>query len=212
MAETGCAFRATDAYVTDGSGDDWVDSDFFAGGTYPTTLANGLTVGWQASTNGTDSRNRSTGVNVRLAGLHFNKTATEQVIFRIDLPGGAGAYNIRAAFGEPTYAVSDDYYQFRDDTTAFSTINHAAGHSAANWYDATDVLRTSSSDWTTNNARLNRTFSSSIFRLAMGRGAGAAGNSVIAYLSVEAAAGGGSTIVSHRIPESMAFKPLTGIY
>lgn len=213
MAELGCAFRQTDAYVTDGAGIDQVDSDFFGGGTYPVTLANGLTVGWQASSGGTDGRDRSTGVDVRLAGLHFNRTSTEQVLFRIDLPSGAGAYDIRAAFGEPTYGVSDDYYQFRDDATAFATVDDSNGHSSGQWYDAAGNLRTSSSDWASNNTRINRTFSSSILRLAMGRGAGAAGNSVIAFLSVESGGGGGGTPSAfHLIPESIAFKPFTGLY
>ena len=198
MAETGCAFRATDAYVTDGAGDDWVDYDFYGSATYPTTLGNGLTVGWQSSTGGSDGRNRSTSIDVRLAGIHYNRTSTEQILFRIDLPGGAGAYNIRAAFGDQAYGPGDAYFELRDDATAFVTIDDSGGNPAAQWYDATGVLRTSASDWATNNARTLRTFSSSIFRCAMGRGGAASGNCVISYLSVESSGGGGGASPRYR--------------
>lgn len=201
MAELGVAFRQNDGYVTDGANDEWIEYDFFAGGNYPTTLSTGLVCGWQASSNGSEGRDRSTSIDVRLAGLQFNRTSTEQLLFRIDLPSGAGAYNVRAAFGDNAYGPGDAYFELRDNATAFKTIDHSGGNSAAQWYDANDVLRTSAADWASNNVRVNRTFSSSIFRLAMGRGGAATGSCVVSYLSVESAGGGGGGTI---LPQMMA--------
>src|SRR6185295_18557111 len=168
MAEKGCAFRSSSGYVTDGANDSPPSTGFF-GATYPETLGNGLTVGWETVPTGTDGRDRSNSIDVRLAGEQFNRGgSTDVVIFRIDLPDGTGDYLIRGAFGDANYATSDDYYQFRDTTTALATITHGSGHTGGQWYDASDVLRTSAANWASSNARITKTFSTTIFRTAIG--------------------------------------------
>lgn len=203
MAEYGLAFRNTDGYVTDGANDEFVADDFFGGGTYPYSFANGLTGGWQASSGGLDSRDRSTGIDVRIAGLHYNRTSTEQVLFRVDVT--AAEYNIRFASGDNNYGPGDSYFEFRDDATAFATIDDSGGTSSAEWYDAAGTLHAGASTWASSNARITRTFSSTILRVAMGRGGAASGNCVIAYVSVEATGGGGGG------PANAGFRSLLGV-
>jgi hypothetical protein len=196
MAEQGCAFRSTAGFVTDGANDGHPSSGFF-GPTYPETLSNGLTVGWETSPNGTDGRDRNSGIDVRIAGEQFGRVSTDVNIFRIDLPSGTGDYLIRAASGDASYGPADTYFQFRDTTTALATIDHSTGQSAAQWYDASDVLRTSAATWASSNTRITKTFATTIFRMALGRGAGAGGSTPFAYLSVEKSAGGGAITVKN---------------
>jgi hypothetical protein len=187
MAELGVAFRSTVGYVTDGPNDSMASSAPF-GPTYPETLGNGLTCGWETVPTGTGDRNRSNSIDVRLAGGAFSQVSTDVIIYRIDLPNGTGDYLIRAASGDVLYGPSDTYLQFRDTTTALATINHASGQPSSQWYDASDVLRTSAATWTSSNARITKTFATTIFRTAVGRGAGAGGSCPICYLSVEKSA------------------------
>lgn len=187
MAEKGFAFRNSSGYVTDGANDD------FATEAYPTTLSNGITAGF-VSLGLADYRDRSTSVDVRLAGFNFNRNTTDQPVYRIDLPDGTGDYDIRAAFGEPAYVCTDDYYEFKDTSSVLQTIDHSGGIAGGSkWIDATDVLRTSESDWVNNNARATLTFATTIFNTVVGRGASSTGQSKIAYLSIEKVAGGGPT-------------------
>jgi len=171
MAELGIALRNTAGYVTDGANDSALAKASFAPN-YPTTLGNGLTAGWETVPTGMDGRDRNNAIDVRIAGEQFSSTATDVCILRIDL-ASTGSWLIRAASGDNTYGPSDTYFQFRDTTTALATIDHAGGQAAAKWYDASDRLSTSAADWASNNVRITKTFASTIFRTALGRGAGA---------------------------------------
>ncbi len=188
MAELGCDFRSTSGYVADPTGYNYASHNAF-GTTYPETLANGLTLGWETVPSGIDARDRSTSGDHRLAGMNFNPSK-DQNIFRIDLPNGTGSYLIRAAFGEPNYAIPTDYYEFRDTTTVLATIDHPGGHPAGQWYDASDTLQTSAANWASNNIRITKTFATTIFRTVMGKVGGTL-SSAIASLSVEKAASAG---------------------
>lgn len=171
----GFNFRQTAGYVTDNADETYVrtPSD---GETYPTTR-NGVTFGWDLAT--VESRNRSTGVDVRLAGVNFDAVTTGAV-FQVDL-SQTGPHTIRAAFGEATYARTINM-SLQDNTTTFSTISGspASGH----FLDATGTDYAAAS-WPGSNTSINRTFTSSILRVLIN-----ATVSPIAHLQVMLAAAG----------------------
>lgn len=75
----GFNFRSTLAYVTDPSDTQFCEENF----TYPKT-AGGVTFGWTVRTN--NDRNRSTGVDARLAGIVYtSNNGSSQRTFRVDL-------------------------------------------------------------------------------------------------------------------------------
>lgn len=91
MATYGFNFRATSGYVTDPA-----NTTYSIGDTYPQTR-NGITFGWTGSPAAPTTRNRSTTVNAKVAGINF-AAAASPLTFRIDLPA-AGSYDIGCALG-----------------------------------------------------------------------------------------------------------------
>jgi hypothetical protein len=162
--DIGLNFRQTSTYVTDGAGETYV----LGTDAYPTTRG-GVTFGWESGFTSANALNRNASVDRRLAGVHFESgTAIPQ--FRLDLPA-AGQYQIYAAFGD--YGPSTTNYsefRFLDDATVLfsSTVQSMGG--AQRWTDATDVKRTSASDWSTNNAARTETFASTILRCRINYG------------------------------------------
>lgn len=175
----GINFRATSGYVTDGANE---YGQVTGSLNYPTTTPQGNNVGWESVAGGSiATRDRSTGVDSRLAGMHFNNNAST---YRIDLPS-AGTYKVRAAFGDATASNYVEAY-LKDNTTQIATMATRAQIASGAFVDATDVLRANAATWVSSNATLEKTFSSTTLRVQIGGGSTST-NYVIAHLYVESA-------------------------
>jgi hypothetical protein len=173
--DQGYDFRASEPYVTDADGEIWV-----GGGT-----ANG----W--STDDVNATDGSTGVDYRLAGSCWIENDGTQGTYSITLPS-TGTFTIRIAAGAVSFASDEQFVQIQDDTTPVLTINQAAGYGIAQFYDATNTLRTSASDWVSNNASVDLTFTTTTLRILLGTaGSNPSTWSAIAHLHIFSAGGGG---------------------
>lgn len=158
----GFNFRATSTYVTDGTNETYV----LPGTSYPTTRTVGgesVTFGWETAPD--DSRDRNTAI-VTLAGMNFRNAGGSEDVFRVDLPS-AGDYRIRIAAGDRDNPQGY-YFDVRDTTTTLFTVGSATtGHSGGkNFADATGVEHYTA-NYVANNATVDDTFSTSIFRFAL---------------------------------------------
>lgn len=181
MATRGFNFRNTSGYVTDGTDETYV----IDGDEYPTTR-DGIDFGWDDELQ-IQFRDRNSGNDRRLAGLNVTNTNAERT-FRVDLEdlNGSGSYDLRAAHGDPNYAVGSTYVQYRDDTTAFLTIDSST--TAANSFlDITNTEYTAA-NWPGSNSNTSRTFTSQIFRLAAANGTDTTG--LVSHIEFEWTAGG----------------------
>lgn len=140
-------FRSTEAFVTDGPGETFVIRDV-----YP-TIRDGLTFGWESGVLGV---NRTTSVP-RLAGGNFIQNGTRE--FRLDLDF-TGNYNIEAGFGDSAQQHTD--FEMIDNTTVFKSVT-AGATGAGEFLDADGTVRTSRSDWVSNQMSISRNFGSTIF-------------------------------------------------
>jgi hypothetical protein len=154
--DSGYDFRQTSGYVTDPS-----NCYFVAATTSYPTLLGGLNVGYIS---GPSSRDRSTSVDPRLAGIHFFGTGAGDRTFKIAGLTGK-SIDIRLAAGD---ATSNNYVYWElwdgDPSSGGSLITSYAQTliSTGQFVDATGATRTSSADWVTNNAAYNHTFSNDI--------------------------------------------------
>lgn len=174
--DIGINFRATAGYVTDGANQTYcLHTDF-----YPVTRG-GFTFGWEAAGGEVDSRDRSTGVDVRLAGLNKSLSTTAPD-FRLDLDA-ANAKVVHAAFGDQGFGVPVGW-DIKDDTTTFQT-NSGSTSAGNRWDDAGGTERTETT-WPTDEAGVNRTFAAARIRLTPTT---AASEQNVAHLRVVDAAG-----------------------
>ncbi len=180
MATDAVNFRATAVYVTDGT-----DQTYDLGAAYPVTRS-GLTFGWNTGITG-KARNRSTSVDVRLAGMNQAESQVS-VNWRLDLPA-TGDYTIYCAGGDAGSAQKEDL-EFGDDTT-YTTVTDNQAITSAQFVDAGGTVRTSAADWVNNNASINKTFSTTIFRIRLGNLSATLNSSVLAHVRVVAVGGGG---------------------
>ena len=180
----GINFRATSGYVTDGTDETHcIHTDGF-----PTVRA-GATFGWESG--GTpDSRDRNSGLDARLAGINFfTNVGTNQATWRMDLDT-ATDHDIRLALGDAASTQDDQYCEVIDGSTTFITIDETGNTTPQEDYiDATDVIRTSASDWVTNNAKVTRTFGSTILRVTIGNPVNQTNASTIAHIFAEEVGG-----------------------
>src|ERR1700675_4349973 len=161
----GLDFRAAAGFVTDPTN---CDKEIATTANYPRTSAQGNTVGWEDAPTGVVDRVAYTGTQAKMAGLvFFNSVGANGNQYRIDLPA-TGSYKFRVAAGDASnpFGVEVDLY---DTTTSLGSLvgNHTTS-GADQFYDATDVQRTSHTDWDTNNALSTaKTFSTTICRFKM---------------------------------------------
>lgn len=181
--DQGISFRATSGYVTDPS-----NVTYCTGDTYPTTRL-GMTFGWESG-GSPSTRDRSTGVDARLAGNNQILNTGTAGVFRIDLDGSA--YDIDLALGDASFAQGYQYLQFQDGTTPFATIDDSGGTAGGHFDDATGTDYTSA-NWPGSNTSISRTFSTSILRLVVGNGGSGGGNSTPAHIFLTDTSGGGGT-------------------
>lgn len=206
MAYLGFNFRATAAWVTDGTGESAVTDVDLTNYTYPyTSFGNGVTAGYVGGSNAMRSRDRNSGVDRRCAGLHFDNVTTAQQVWRVDL-ASTGSKNVVISIGDNSYATGDDYLELFDDTTSLGVlVNDSNGHPAGQFYDANAALHTSAANWASNQTPIAKTFASTILKIKLGRGAGSAGNPGIAHLAWDDVGGGGGGATFN------SFKTLLGV-
>lgn len=178
----GINFRLTSGYVSDPT-----DTTYCIGDAYPTTRATvgtgqNVTFGWPSSL-GANCRDRSTGVDARLAGQN---QPTSDSNFRIDLPA-PGVWTVNLAVGDAG-GVKTAFWDILDSdgSTVLASMADTLTTSGQ-WFDATGVNRTSSSDWVSNNASINVTLSGTTmyFRSKIG-----AQSAVIAHIRLYQASSG----------------------
>jgi len=163
---TGINFRATSGYVTDAASE-----TYSLGEAYPVTRG-GLTFGF-ASSNTTNSRDRSTGVDPRLAGMSFKaNNAGATLDFKLDLPSGPGTYTIRLALGDMSSAQGIKAV-IKDGVggTVLATIQPGLVN-AGEFADATGVTRTAAA-WPGSNVSTNLVFAGSQLVVSLGGPSGA---------------------------------------
>lgn len=175
MASYGFNFRATSAYVTDPSG-----TTYSIGDTYPQTR-NGITFGWTGSPGVPTTRNRSTSVNARVAGINFTPSTTP-LTFKIDLPA-SGQYSVGCAMGDATNAQSTQYIEIFDDSTSLYSMTSSGGPGVNQYYDINGTLHTSDSNWFSNQTYQNLTFSTTTMLVVIGK-SGVGSNHTLAHLSI----------------------------
>lgn len=187
MAFSGINFRATAGYVTDGAGE-----THSLGEAYPITRG-GLTFGWAANQTA-NSRDRSTGIDRRLAGIVFQSNSASATTFRLDLPGGAGTYKVRLALGD-NGGAQNIRCLVRDGTggTTLATINGSMT-TFGEWFDTAGNHWLSPSGWVTNNVTQDLVFTASHLILEIGAHSSGTAASSISHLAVEQVSGGGSSI------------------
>jgi hypothetical protein len=186
----GIDFRSTAGFVTDPAS---CDEEHSVVANYPRTSAQGNTVGWEDGTNGVRDRNANAGDGAKVAGINFNSSGAAER-YRIDLPA-TGSYSVRAACGDGA-GVNNTHLDLYDTTTLVANLvtNHTTG-GANQFYDATNVQRTSVVDWVNNNALAGPyTLASTICRFHNGPNP----NACVAHVWVEAASGAAATPWANR--------------
>lgn len=163
---------------------------------YPYSSGLGYNIGWDSPSGSFTYHNRTTGGDPRLGGCVYLPSWTNNK-FRIELPSAA-TYDVAAAFGDNS-AGYNVHFQFLDNTTQFgSTIGPGYTGGAARFKDATNVERTSASDWVSNNALLTRAFSSTSFFCSRPVSGDLA---VLAHVALYSTGGGPTTVVIGQAQE-----------
>lgn len=179
---TAINFRATSGYVTDNAAE-----TYCLGEAYPVTRG-GLTFGF-ASSMTSFARDRNAALDRRLAGVVFkSNSAGATTDFKLDLPSGAGTYDVRLALGDATSAQGVKAV-IKDGVggTVLATITGFP--QTAEFTDASGVIRTAA-NWPGANVLASLTFATSQMCISLGGPSGApydGSATTIAHLSVVAA-------------------------
>ncbi len=179
----GINFRATLAYVTDGASEAF---EMVTGTTpnYPHTTSQGNNVGWEGAL-GDGCRNRSAGVDVRLAGMNFCDNGVT-FDYRLDL-SASGNWDINLAAGDATYAQGPIKVEVFDTATSRGVLCNASTSTGARWLDAHGTEFTEA-NWVASNVSQSVAFTTTIARIRIGGGAG--GSSTIAHVKLTSGAAG----------------------
>lgn len=131
----GFNFRLSSGYVTDGTDQTYV----LPTDAYPVTR-NGVTFGWDVAPGAGFAADRSTGVDVRLAGVAFQNGVNTK--FRVDLPD-TGQYVTHLAVGDVSGGgLGTQVVEVLDNATSRFSLTGRTYNVANQFYDATDVART----------------------------------------------------------------------
>ena len=153
-----------------------------------------MTFGWAIADTG-ETRDRTTASpnNPKLSGINYTGSA-DQALFQVDLPA-TGDYTIRVANGDAGSSQAGQYWELRDNVTAFVTAQFDGGMLGDEYYDATQVLRTTPTNWINNNATVTRTFASTTFVFALAKTIDYGTNHVVAHLFLSQIESGGASPV-----------------
>ncbi len=160
--DVGFNFRSTVGYVTDPVP---TVMALFGSTNYPTTRTiNGqsVTFGWETLGSDISTRDRISSWDPRLAGIACQSDASFSV-FRVDLPA-SGSYLLGLAMGDAPNPRSS-HVEFQSGTSTVLVVQATNPYNS--FTDATAAGRYFS-DWPSANATVQRTFTSTIFRLKIG--------------------------------------------
>jgi hypothetical protein len=183
----GFNFRATVGYVTDGANQKFVP---IAPNDYPqsaTIDGDTFNIGWDITTSQLDWRDRTTGNDVRLAGMAYTPNAMPGYrYFNVDLPQ-AGTYELEVACGDAT-SVQENSLGILDGTTVLSSFS-AVATNANEFLDAGGTVRTAAA-WPGSNTPVQFTFATTTLKIRIGTGNGSgANNSTLTHVSVKLVSG-----------------------
>lgn len=183
MADIAINCRATAGFVTDTSPETYSLAN--TDSSYPVSRG-GFTFGY-TSVYGDAERDRNSGIDRRLAGLHQRPNNTAgQSVFRIDV--AAGTYTLYAAFGDNDNDQIQ-YFEVFDNTSSLYSVSNIST-STDNYADANGTVW-SRANWPgSNTAKTGLVISSGIFIIKYGKGGSGTANSTMCHLrlSPEAAA------------------------
>lgn len=180
-ATFGINFRATSGYVSDAAG------DTYSLGEAGFLFRGGMFFGWTDGLGGDRARDRDNTVNARQAGGNFSNSSGSQdrvTILERYLPW-PGTWRIRVSAGDRFNARSNQKIEIFDDTTSKGTIVNDASTASDHYVDATNVERTSVSDWGTNNASTDIVFSTNKFVMKTGTTNADSSNTFLTHVSFE---------------------------
>jgi uncharacterized membrane protein len=172
----GFDFRGSSNYVTDPPGDTYVLSST----AYPTTF-NGINFGW-TNVSLVQSRNRSTGVDPRLAGMNYANNGSPAT-FYVDLPA-SGTYSVSLAMGDAGYQACSVQcqIQFLDGSNVLATLTRGS-EGSAHFYDA-QGNNWSAAAWPTKNVSLQVAIAGTRLTMVAGMSKGNGDYTPIAFLGV----------------------------
>jgi len=181
--QQGFDFRATAGFVTDPANTTHV----LATTAYPSTVG-GVTFGW-VNTGLIQSRDRSTTVDPRLAGINYVRNGSPGT-FYVNLPS-AGTYNVSLALGDEGYTQCWTLcqVQFLDGSTVLGTVT--GNPLIANFDDAKGNNWTAAA-WPGSNVALPVTLSGTRLTVIVGTNNPSSDVTPIAYLGLSQGNGGGS--------------------
>lgn len=176
----GWDFRATSGFVTDPSNDDFNDVSTTSG-----TSSNGIAWAWDQTIG--NSRDRNASIDPRLAGCMFVTVPDGSRTFTVTLPS-AGTYDITLALGDQGNECIENLDILDNGSVLFTVCTNVDTGAANHFIDATGVIRTSDTDWVTNNAKKRLTFTttSAGFRL----NAPSSFSNSMAHLRIDPVSGG----------------------
>ena len=172
----GFDFRASSNFVTDPAGDTYV----LASTAYPTPF-NGVNFGW-TDVSLVQSRNRSTKVDPRLAGMNY-ATNGKPATFYLDLPA-SGTYNLSLALGDDGFTACSVQcqIQFLDGSTVLATLTKGS-EVTGYFYDA-QGNNWSAAAWPTKNASLQVAIAGSRLTMIVGESKSNGDYTPMAFLGV----------------------------
>ncbi len=175
-AQQGFDFRNSASFVTDPAGDTVV----LPSTEYP-TQANGLTFGW-VNTYLVQGRDRSTGVDPRLAGINFANNGLPAT-FYVDLPS-PGTYNLALALGDEGYQQCwmGCQIQFFDGSNLLGTVTRGPIDSG-NFYDAQGAMWPAQA-WPASNAILQVSMRGTRLTMVVGMTQATGDFTTIAFLGI----------------------------
>lgn len=186
MAYRGVNFRQTAAGGSTTPDDAADDTYWLEGDVYPVTRppSTGLTFGATAGFT-MEGRDREY-TDAKLGGFAWSNSSD----WRLDLPDGAGTYNIKIALGSRDDATAPNI-SIKDGSTVLLTLSDASV-AANSFVDAAGTERTSA-DWVSNNVAAQLTFAGTALYLQWNT----TGSSCrIAHIALEKVTGGGSTTIT----------------
>ena len=160
--------RATQTYVPDDANQTSLNDDDVGFGVYPISVTldgDTFDIGWV--TDLPQYRDRDSGADPRLAGIHFaNNDGTNVRTLRINVP--AGNIGVRLAFGDAANDRTYTEWAIYDDTSLLDTNVYASTITAGQWFDANEALHTSNANWIANNTEKTYAISSGILLIKIG--------------------------------------------
>lgn len=184
----GLNLRNTSGYCTDAANTTYYLSQTGGGGdVYPVTRGSpSLTFGDVATLSIASRNDVDNGIDCRLAGNSYSDHSAAKQQLRIDLPN-AGTYDINIAMGNALFGGTNPQAEIFDNTTLLWTVAYTGtlpGFPSPDFLDANNVVRTSPSDWVTNNTPKRLTFSTTTLIIKYGRANSDGGSSGLTHVFV----------------------------